>query len=148
MKVILLEDIKGVGKKGQVINASDGHARNYLLPQKLAVEANAANMKNLERKQKAEEDKRIQILEEAQEIGKKLEKVTVKVSVKAGENGKLFGSVTSKEIAEAISSETGITIEKKKIAIDDDLKTTGEKTVTVKLHPKVSAKVKVLIEAL
>ncbi len=144
MKVILLQDIKGVGKKDQIITANDGYARNYLLPRKLAVEAGDGNLKHLDNKKKAEAAQQQAILEQAQELCKKIEGTSVKVSVKTGENGKLFGAVTNKEISAALK-EAGLDIDKKKI-VTDSIKTLGEKTVTVKLHPKVSASLKVVVE--
>lgn len=139
MKMILLEDVKGVGKKGQVINASDGYAKNFLIPKKLAVEATKSNLNELELKEKAEQKRRAQELEEAKELGKKLESLRVKVGVKTGENGRLFGSVTNKEIAACLEEQTGFGIDKKKIVVDTPFKNVGPGTVTVKLHPQVSA---------
>lgn len=144
MKVILLQDIKGVGKKDQIINANDGYAKNFLFPRKLAVEAGDNNLKHLDNKKKAEAAQAQALLEEAQALGKKIEAATVKIPVKIGENGKLFGAVTNKEIAAALKAQ-GLDIEKKKIAAEA-IKTLGEKTVTVKLHPKVSASLKVIVE--
>ncbi len=145
MKVILLQDIKGVGKKDQIINANDGYAKNFLFPRKLAVEAEGNNLKKLDNQKKAEAAQAQALLEEAQALGKKIEGVTVKIPVKIGDNGKLFGAVTNKEISAALKEQTGLDIEKKKISAEA-IKTTGEKTVTVKLHPKVSAKLKVIVE--
>ncbi|MCL2853566.1 MAG: 50S ribosomal protein L9 [Defluviitaleaceae bacterium] len=140
MKVILLEDIKGVGKKGELINASDGHARNYLLPRKLAVEATKANLNELETKRKAQERRNQQELEAAMELAKKIESQPIEIKVKMGENGKLFGSVTSKEIADELKAQRGLDIDKKKISLSEPIKTSGEKTADVKLHTKVVAK--------
>ncbi len=145
MKVILLQDIKGVGKKDQIINANDGYAKNFLFPRKLAVEAEGNNLKKLDNQKKAEAAQAQALLEEAQALGKKIEGVTVKIPVKIGDNGKLFGAVTNKEISAALKEQTGLDIEKKKISAEA-IKTTGEKTVTVKLHPKVSAQLKVIVE--
>lgn len=145
MKVILLQDIKGVGKKDQIINANDGYAKNFLFPRKLAVEAEGNNLKKLDNQKKAEAAQAQALLEEAQALGKKIEGVTVKIPVKIGDNGKLFGAITNKEISAALKEQTGLDIEKKKISAEA-IKTTGEKTVTVKLHPKVSAKLKVIVE--
>ena len=144
MKVILLQDIKGVGKKDQIINANDGYAKNFLFPRKLAVEAGDNNLKHLDNKKKAEAAQAQAVLEEAQALGKKVEATTVKVAVKIGDNGKLFGAVTNKEIAAALKAQ-GLDIEKKKI-VTEAIKTLGEKTVTVKLHPKVSVDLKVIVE--
>lgn len=145
MKVILLQDIKGVGKKDQIINANDGYAKNFLFPKKLAVEANAGSMKQLDNKNKAIAAQQQAELEKAQEIGKALEAGVVNLSVKIGENGKLFGSITNKEISAAIKEQLKLDIDKKKIVIKDAIKSSGEKTVSVKLHPKVTASLKVII---
>ena len=145
MKVILLEDVKNVGKKGQMVNASDGYAKNFLLPKKLAVEATKSNLNDLELKKKAEDKKARQELEEAQALAEKLKELKVKIPVKIGEGGKLFGSVTNKEIAAAMEQVSGIKIDKKKVILNDAVKMIGTKTVTVKLHPKVSAEVTVEI---
>ena len=116
MKLILLEDVKSVGKKGDIVNKNDGYALNYLIPKKLAVEATKANMNDLELKKKAEEKRKKEELEEAKKIAEQLNDKVVKVSVKAGENGKVFGSVTNKEIADALAKQTGMDIDKKKIS--------------------------------
>lgn len=145
MKVILLEDIKGVGKKGQLLNASDGHARNYLIPKKLAVEATKGNLNELEKKEKSELAKKQKEKEEAIELGKQLEQKPIKIHVKTGENGKLFGSVTNKEIAQALEEQTGIKIDKKKIILEETIKNIGTKTIEVKLHPNVTSKLNVEI---
>jgi len=143
MKVILQEDIKGVGKKGAVLNAAEGYARNYLLPRKLAVEANKANMNELELRRKAEKSKAERELEAAQKLGVKLNDLTVTVPVKAGENGRLFGSVTNREIAQALYEQHNITVDKKKIVLNEAIKTTGEAVVDVKLHASVTARLAV-----
>lgn len=146
MKVILLADVKGVGKKDQIVNASEGYAKNFLFPKNLALEANAGNMKQLDNKKKAEAAKAQEELEKAQALGGEIEKMDVKVAVKIGDNGKLFGAVTNKEIAAAIKEQYKMDIDKKKIVLADSIKTTGEKEVSVKLHPKVTAKLKVTVE--
>ena len=145
MKVILLEDVKNVGKKGQLVNASDGYAKNFLFPKKLAVEATKSNMNDLELKKKAEEKRKQQELEEAKELAKQLEAKEVLVSVKTGENGKTFGSVTNKEIAEALEKQTGLKIDKKKIVLEEPIKMVGSRTVIVKIHPQVNAEINVKI---
>ena len=148
MKVILLEDVKSVGKKGQVVNASEGYAKNFLFPKKLAVEANNVNMNELNLKNKAEERRKAQELEDAKALAEKLEKIVVKIPVKTGEGGKLFGSVTNKEIAQAIEKNEGLKVDKKKIVLNDQIKMIGKKTVQVKLHPKVTADLSVeIVEA-
>ena len=122
MKVILLEDVKNVGKKGELVNASDGYAKNFLFPKKLAVEATKSNLNDFELKQKAEAKRKKEELEQAQNMAKELENKTVTVKVKTGENGKLFGSVTNKEVAEEIVKQTGMEIDKKKVSIGDPIK--------------------------
>ncbi|MCL2372101.1 MAG: 50S ribosomal protein L9 [Defluviitaleaceae bacterium] len=135
MKVILLEDVKGTGKKGQVIEASDGHARNFLIPRKLAMEATKGNLSALEARQKKADTQLQHDIEAAQEIGAKLREGNVKIAVKVGD-GKIYGSVSNKELAEAIKSQLGLAIDKKKIVMDS-VKTLGEHKATIKLHPKV-----------
>ena len=143
MKVILKADIKGVGKKDQVINASDGYARNFLFPKNLAVEANAENMSKLKAKQDSNAFKKSQEKEEAQKIADKLSKILMKVQVKAGENGKIFGGVSSKEIAENLEKQYNIKVDKKKIDLKETIKTLGMITVDIKLFEGVIGKVKV-----
>jgi large subunit ribosomal protein L9 len=145
MKVILLQDVKGSGKRGQTINASDGYAANFLIPRKLAIMATDGNLNALKQQKKAEDRKTAEELAKAQQMAKKLEAITVKVTVKTGDNGKLFGSVTNKEIAQAMEEQSGIKIDKKKVVLDEPIKMTGEKKVDVKIHPQVTAKVKVAI---
>ena len=147
MKVILKADIKGVGKKDQVINASDGYARNFLFPKNLAVEANAENMSKLKAKQDSNAFKKSQEKEEAQKIADKLSKILMKVQVKAGENGKVFGSITSKDIAEKLKEQHKITVDKKKILLDGPIKQTGTVSIDVKLYPEVTGKLTVEISA-
>lgn len=147
MKVILTSDVKGVGKKGDVINVSDGYARNFLFPRKLAIEANESNLKVLEAQKAKEEQKRQEELQRARELAKKLSEITVEVSVKAGENGKLFGSITSKDISDALKKQHGIEIDKKKIELDEAIKVAGVYNIEVKVYPEVTAKLKVSIKA-
>ena len=130
MKVILKADIKGVGKKDQVINASDGYARNFLFPKNLAVEANAENMSKSQEK------------EEAEKIAEKLSKILLKIKVKSGANGKIFGGVSSKEIAENLEKQYKIKVDKKKIDLKDTIKILGTVTVDIKLFEGVIGKVK------
>lgn len=146
MKVILLADVKGVGKKDQIVNASEGYAKNFLFPKNLALEANAGNMKQLDNKKKAEAARAQEELERARTLGDEIERMDIRVAVKIGDNGKLFGAVTNKEIAAAIKEQYKMDIDKKKIVLSDSIKTTGEKEVNVKLHPKVTAKLKVTVE--
>ena len=143
MKVILLEDVKGTGKKGQVIETSDGHARNFLIPRKLGIEASKANLSDLEHKQKAQETKRLHELEAAREMAKTLGEKSIRVAVKAGVSGKIFGSVTNKEIAQAFISQYGQELDHKKIVMDEPIKTLGDHQVQIKLHAQVAAKVTV-----
>ncbi|HIW26197.1 MAG TPA: 50S ribosomal protein L9 [Firmicutes bacterium] len=145
MKLILLEDVKGVGKKGDIVNKNDGYAINFLIPKKLAVEATNANLNDLELKKKSEAKRKKEELEEAQKLGAELNDKVVKVKVKAGENGKVFGSVTNKEIASALLEQTGIDIDKKKISFDDPIKMVGRRIVKVKLHPQVTVELTVEI---
>ncbi|MBE3591507.1 MAG: 50S ribosomal protein L9 [Thermoanaerobacter sp.] len=146
MKVILVKDVKNVGKAGEIVNVSDGYGRNYLLPRGLAIEATESNIKVLNEKKKAEEKKRKQELEEAKEMAQKLSNLSLVLKVKAGENGKLFGSVTSKDVEEALK-EKGFDIDKKKISFDETVKTTGTYYVDIKLYQGVIAKVKVDVVA-
>lgn len=145
MKVILLDNIKGVGKKDQVINASDGYARNYLFPRKLAIEANNENMLKLKAKQNGEQYKKNVERDEANKLADKIKDITLKIKVKAGENGKIFGGVTSKEIAENLKSQYHIEIDKKKINLLETIKTMGTITVDIKLYEGVIGKLKVQV---
>ena len=143
MKVILLDNIKGVGKKDEIINASDGYARNYLFPKKLAVEANAENLSKLKAKQNSQEFKKNNEREDAKALANKLSELTLKINVKAGENGKIFGGVTAKEIAENLKSQYNIEIDKKKIVLQDTIKNVGTFNVDIKLFEGVIGKLKV-----
>jgi large subunit ribosomal protein L9 len=145
MKVILLEDVKNVGKKGTIINAKDGYARNFLFPKNLAIEATDVNLKNLENAKKQKEAKEKEILEEAKRVEEKLMQITIVIKTKTGENGKLFGSITTKELAEILEKDHGFEFDKKKLELDDTIKSVGEYFVKVKLHPTVNAKVKVIV---
>ena len=143
MKVILLDNIKGVGKKDEVINAADGYARNFLLPRKLAVEANAENMSKLNIKKEAASYKKDVERQAAEELAKKLKGIMLKVKVKAGENGKIFGGVTAKEISDNLKSQYKFDIDKKKIELKETIKTLGEFNVPIKLFEGVVANLKV-----
>ena len=146
MKVILLEDVKALGKKGEIVNVSDGYARNCILPKKLGLEATSKNLNDL-KLQKANEAKVAQEqLEEAQALAKKLEAGKVEVAIKVGEGGRAFGSVSSKEIAAAVKEQMGYDIDKKKVQLKDALKTLGTHMVPVKLHVKVTAELKVIVK--
>ena len=145
MKLILLEDVKGVGIKGDIVNKNDGYALNFLIPKKLAVEATKSNMNDLELKKKSDAKRKQEELDAAKKIGDEIKDKVVKVSVKAGENGKVFGSVTNKEIAAALLQQTGIEVDKKKIVFDDPIKMVGKRIVKVKLHPQVTVEMAVEI---
>ncbi len=143
MKVILKDNIKGVGKKNEVINASDGYARNFLFPKNLAVEATPENMQKLNSQNQAKQYKKDLEKEQAHQIAKKLENITVQIKVQAGENGKIFGSVSSKEISENLEKQYKITIDKKKIEIKEPIKVLGERTVEARLFEGVIGKIKI-----
>lgn len=143
MEVILLEDVKSLGKKGEIVNVNDGYARNFILPKKLGLEATNKNLNDLKLKRANEEKVAQQQLEEAQALAAKLEAGKVKVGIKTGEGGRTFGSVSSKEIAAAAKEQLGYDIDKKKIQLKEVLKTLGTHEVPVKLHTKVTAKLKV-----
>ena len=146
MKVILLEDVKGSGKTGDVVKVSDGYARNLLIPKGLAVEATPQNIKQLEKKKAAEEKKFKEDKARAQEMAEKLLKEGIVIKTKAGENGKNFGSITSKDIADALNA-LGYDIDKKKILLDAPIKTTGVTEVMIKLFTEVTGKVKINVVA-
>ena len=148
MKVILLQDVKSLGKKGDIVDVNDGYARNYVLPKKLGLEANGKNMNDL-KLQKANEQKIAQEqLEVAQAFAAEMEKDEVVVSIKAGEGGRTFGSVSSKEIAASYKEQCGKEIDKKKIQLPEAIKNFGVYEVSVKLHPKVTGKLKVKVTEL
>ncbi|MCI8519116.1 MAG: 50S ribosomal protein L9, partial [Clostridia bacterium] len=143
MKVILQTDVKNVGKRGEIVNASDGYARNFLLPKKLAIPADKQNMNEWTAKKSSEEHKKELEKQAAIKTKEKLEKVTLTIKTKAGENGKTFGSITSKEISEGISKEFNESVDKKKIVIKDQIKTLGSHTVELRLFEGVIAKLSV-----
>ncbi|NMA01522.1 MAG: 50S ribosomal protein L9 [Clostridia bacterium] len=147
MKVILQEDVKALGKKGQVVEVKDGYARNFLFPKNLAVEATAGNLKEIERQQKIKDQEKQQELEAAQKLAKKLDNLEVALQVKSGDNGKLFGAVTSKDIAESIEKAMKLKIDKRKIELKENIKTLGTYPVNIKLHPEVTVEIKVKVEA-
>ena len=148
MKVILLQDVKAKGKKGQMIEVSDGYARNYMLPRKLAIEATADAVNTMRMNDKATQERIAKEKAEALEISKQLRELTVTVTAKGGGSGKLFGSVTSQEIAEALKAKSGITLDKRKIVISDPIKNVGTYTVTCKLGYEITAPLTVKIEEL
>ena len=145
MQVILLSDIKGVGKKDQIINASDGYARNFLFPKKLAVEANAENMSKLKAKENSNQYKKSMEKEEATKLAEKLKGILLKISIKAGENGRIFGSITSKEIADNLKAQYKIDIDKKKIDLKEPIKTLGSFSVSIKLYEGVIGTLKIQV---
>lgn len=145
MKVILCADIKNVGKKDQVINASDGYARNFLFPKKLAVPADKENMSKLQAKQEAKQYKKNLELEDAKKIAEKINQITLKIKTKSGENGKIFGSITSKEIVQNLEEQFKIVVDKKKVNLKEPIKSLGTTIVELKLFEGVNAKLKVMI---
>ena len=146
MEVILLEDVKNVGKKGDVVKVNDGYARNVLIKKKLGLEATSKNLNDLKLK-KANDDKiAAENLEAAKELGAKIEESKITIPIKMGSGGKSFGSVSSKEIAEEVKKQLELDIDKKKVQLKDAIKTTGEYDVKIKLHPKVTASLKVIVE--
>ena len=146
MKVILLKDIKGTGKKDQIIEASDGFARNYLFPRKLAVEASASNLNAIENAKSGQSHRKEVERQEAQELAKKMGDMVVEIAVRAGENGRLYGKVTNQEVADALKAKYGMDIDKRKITVDA-VKNVGETEAVIKLYPEISAKIKLNIVA-
>lgn len=145
MKVILLEDVKSLGKKGEIINISDGYARNFVLPKKLGLEANAKNLNDLKLQKANDEKIAKEQLEAAQELAKVLETKEVIVKMKSGEGGKTFGSISSKEIAAEAKKQCDLELDKKKIQLPEAIKALGAYEVHVKLHPKVTGRLKVKV---
>lgn len=147
MKVILLQDVKGLGKKGEVVNAKDGYARNFLFPRNLAKEATEGNIKVLEEQKAAQKTKKEEELEKAKELAEKLSTITVELKGKAGENGKLFGSITTMDVSDALKAQHKIDIDKRKMDIEGgNIKNIGTTIVDIKVYPKVSAKLKVNVK--
>lgn len=142
-----MQDVKSLGKKGDIVNVSDGYARNYILPKKLGVEANKQNLHELNNKKNAENRRRKEILDEARQLAKELEALKVNLTIKVGEGGKTFGSITTKEIASAVKEQSDLVLDRKKIQISEPIKNAGSYTVGVKLHPKVTAELKVEVQA-
>ncbi|MDD6211811.1 MAG: 50S ribosomal protein L9 [Clostridiales bacterium] len=148
MQIVLLEDVKSLGKKGDIVKANDGYARNFILPKKLGVEATPQNLAKL-KQQKAHEAKiAAQILEEAKQLAANLADKTLTMKVKVGEGGRLFGAITSKEIAQEVKNQFQLELDKKKIVLPDPIKTLGKHEVSVKLHKDVTAVLTVMIEEL
>ncbi len=146
MKVILLQDVRGKGKKGQMLEVSDGYARNYMLPRKIAIEATADAVNTMRMNDKATQERIAKEKAEAMETSKKLRELTVTVTAKGGGNGRLFGSITNQEIADALKASAGITLDKRKIVIADAIKNVGTYTVTCKLGYEITAPLTVKIE--
>lgn len=146
MKVILLQEVKKLGAKGDVIEVSEGYARNFLLPKKLADIANSTNVNNAAQKKASEARKHQQAIDEAKVMAAQLGKVEVSIPVKTGEGGKLFGSVTSKDIADALAAQHGISLDKRKIELKEAVKAVGTYPVTVRVHPEISTQIKVHIK--
>ena len=146
MEVILLQDVKSLGKKGEIVKVSDGYARNFILPKKLGVEKNAKTMNDLKQQKAAEEKHRQEVLAEAQALGEQIKKMSVTLKIKSGEGGRTFGSVSSKEIAQAYKEQCGKEIDKKKIILPEAIRNFGVYEVGVKLHPSVTGKLKVKVK--
>ena len=147
MKVILLQDIKNVGRKEQVIEANDGYARNYLFPKKLAIEASKDNMLKLQAKKTAEADKKKAEIEANKEIAKKIEKIELQIKAKSGENGKIFGGITSKEIAEELKIQYKFEIDKKKIVLKETIKNLGKFSAEIKFGDGINAKLTINVQS-
>lgn len=145
MRVVLLQDVKDLGKKGQLANVSDGYARNYLFPRKLAVEATEGKLKEIEDKKSAEKNRKEKELKAAKELADKLSKTEITFKTKAGENGKLFGSITAKDVADAIKAQQKVEIDKKKVVLHDAIKALGTYQVEIKIYPEVSTKINVRV---
>ncbi|HEY5583543.1 MAG TPA: 50S ribosomal protein L9 [Ruminiclostridium sp.] len=148
MKVILKQDVKGLGKIEQMLEVSDGYARNFLFPKGLAVEASASNVNIMKTKKEAETQKKDREITKAKELAKKIKDITITIKVKAGDNGKLFGSITSKDVVEAMKTQQKLEIDKKKLVMPEALKLVGTFEVEVKIYPEISSKFTVKIESL
>ncbi|NLK74048.1 MAG: 50S ribosomal protein L9 [Clostridiales bacterium] len=148
MEVILIQDVKSLGKKGDIVKVSDGYAKNFLIPKKLGVIANKQNLNDLKLQKAAEAKRQKEILDEAKALAESIEKLTIKVALKTGEGGRTFGSISTKEITTAIKEQFDIEIDKKKLQLSEAIKTIGFHSVPVKLHPQVTANIKVQVEAL
>ena len=146
MKVILLQDVKALGKKGEIVNVNDGYARNFILPKKLGIEANGKNMNDLKLQKSNQEKIARENLEAAKKLSEELAKGQIVLSIKVGDGGKTFGSVASKEIAVAVKEQMNLDIDKKKIQLKEVIKTLGEHQVPIKLHPEVTAQLKVIVK--
>ena len=147
MIVILNRDVKGTGKAGDIVKVSDGYARNMLIPKGYAKEATEGNVRNLEKQKAMAAEKKAEEKAAAQALAEKVNAASVTIKTKAGEGGRIFGSITSKDIADALADQQKLTVDKKKIQLDNPIKQTGELTVDIKLYPEVMAKLKVMITA-
>ncbi|UZE45253.1 50S ribosomal protein L9 [Selenomonas sputigena] len=147
MKVILQQDVKKVGSKGDIVEVSEGYGRNFLLPKKLAVEATAANLETAKQKANSAARKKQQATDEAHLLAAQLEKVSVKVAVRIGEGGKLFGSVTGKDVADALAKEHGIDVDRRKISLKSEVTGAGEYEAVIKVHPEIQSTIRVLVVA-
>ena len=145
MKVIMMQDVKGQGKKGQLVDVSDGYARNFLLPKKLAVIATAENVNTMKQQEKARKAQEAAEKAEAEAVAKQLESITVKVAAKAGDGGRLFGAVTSKEISECLNAQTGLAIAKAKLVLDEPIKACGGYKIKAKLGYEIVGTVTVMV---
>ena len=146
MKVILLQDVKSLGKKGEIVNVNDGYARNFILPKKLGAEATAKNLNDLKLQKNNEKKVAQEHLESAKELAAELASGQVELAIKVGEGGRVFGSVSSKEIAAAVKEQMKLDVDKKKIVLKENIKTLGTHIVNVKLHPEVTAELKVVVK--
>ena len=147
MKVILQQDVKKVGSKGDIVEVSEGYGRNFLLPKKLAVEATAANLETAKQKANSAARKKQQATDEARLLAAQLEKVSVKVAVRIGEGGKLFGSVTGTDVADALAKEHGIDVDRRKISLKSEVTGAGEYEAVIKVHPEIQSTIRVLVVA-
>ncbi len=146
MKVILLQDVKSLGKKGEIVNVNDGYARNFILPKKMGVEATGKNLNDLKLQKNNEKKVAQEQLDSAKELAEKLGQGKVELAIKVGEGGRAFGSVSSKEIAAAVKEQMGLDVDKKKIQLKETIKSLGTHNVPVKLHPEVTAELKVVVK--
>lgn len=146
MKVILLQDVKSLGKKGEMVDVSDGYAKNFILPKKLGVEASNKNINDLKLQKAHEEKVAKEQLEEAKQLAARIKELDVTVTIKSGEGGRTFGSVSTKEIAKALKEQHGIDVDKKKMQLSDPIKSLGTTIVPIKVHPKVTAELNVRVK--
>ncbi len=145
MEVILLQDVKALGKKGQIVKVNDGYARNFILPKKLGIEATPKNLNEIKLQKQHDAKVAEENLEAAKALAAKIEAGEITLPIKVGEGGKIFGSISSKEIGEAVKSQMGYEVDKKKIQLKEGIKQVGTHTVVIKLHTKVSANLKVVV---